>query len=261
MFKKMYFLIACFSFFSISPTFAMLDIEFGQTEDRHTVKAVQQDVVIESATPDDLRGYKAILEQLPTIGGYPAITGSEGRFATQNLDRQKAGNPFHLYSLTFGKENIGFLQLGRMPCVGYEEGPDEKNQTAHHPIIEKFMNLGLTQKADQDAGFKKENIQRVENRGVAAILPMFRPEVTENVRQKVITSTFELIRHFTSHGKTLPVENTTPHVVVGLFHPDDPIVNTFRQTGFEVDDNPGFRWFYPDAADPRRVMVERKIQL
>jgi hypothetical protein len=261
MFKKMYILITCFSFFSISPTFAMLDIELGQTEDRHTVKAVQKDVIIESATPEDLGGYKAILEQLPRFGGYPAINGSEGRFTAQNLDRQRADNPFHLYSITSGEENIGFLQLGRMPCTAYEEGPNAENPTAHHPIIEKFISLGLTQKIDQDAGFKKENIQRVENRGAAAILPMFRPDVSEEVKQQVISSTFELIRHFTSHGKTLPVENTIPHVAVGLFHPDDPIVNTFRQMGFEVDDNPEFRWFYPDAADPRRVMVERKIQL
>src|ERR1700722_19182554 len=161
MLKKMALLLSVALPFSFSQAFANWEeFKVQDNEDgTRTVRASWKDpqkkekFILESANPTSYDAYVKTLTSLPIKEGYPVPEGSEGRFKAQNVDRQKAKNLYHLYTLSYqGDENedkscLGFVQFGRMPSKGYPEGI-ETNPTAHHPIIQKWISLGLTEKID-----------------------------------------------------------------------------------------------------------------
>lgn len=143
--------------------------------------------------------------------------------------------------------------------MNYPEGTDS-NPTAHHPIIEKWISLGVTQKKDPNGGLDKDNIERVDNRGLAMILPYFSASVTVDQRIESVNACHQLVCELNRQGKRLPVEATNPYVTMSLFHPEDPNVVAFERSGFSVDAHPGFGWFYPQGETPQlRTMVTRPI--
>jgi len=253
MLKKTAFLSLLFSL-SFSQVFA----GFEEDEKERTVKwkhpKTEEELTFKSASELDFYAYSTALKSLPIKDGYPALDGQTvDRFTAQNLDRQKNGNPYHFYRLFFkGKErqvDLGFVQFGRMPTLGYEEGIAEKGME-HHPIIQTWMKLGITQQKSSVGGLKKDNIERIGNRGIAMILPIFPKEVQESkdlkeIRDTAIEACYEMICWRAQQGKLLPVEETIPHAVISLFRPDDSTVLSYLSTGFVGDDNPGFGWFYP----------------
>ncbi|MBY0291974.1 MAG: hypothetical protein K2W92_01635, partial [Alphaproteobacteria bacterium] len=152
-----------------------------------------------------------------------------------------------------------FVQFGRMPSKGYAEGI-EGHPHAHHPIIEKWISLGITQKVDPEGSLGDDNIERIENRGLAMILPLFSVEANDSQRRGAIETSFEFVRQLRERQSLLPVESTLPHAAMSLFHPADPNVQRFTENGFDGDSNPEFGWFYPQEGIPQpRTLVTRYI--
>jgi len=274
MFKKITLLLSVALPFSCSQAFANweeFEIREGKDNSK-TVKAIWKSshrhdkFTLESADPASFNKYVDTLKSLPIKEGYPAIDNSEKNFKFQNIDRQNAGNLYHLFTLSYRGEkeedkSLGFIQFGRMPSKGYQEGT-EKDPIAHHAILEKWLELGVTHKINPDGGLNDSNIERIENRGLAMILPLFKPEASEDQRKGTIETCFEFVRELKKGNYLLPVEKTLPHVAIGLFIPNDSNVGSFSANDFNVDGNEGFAWFYPKDGEPNpRVMVTRQIEI
>lgn len=246
---------------------------FEEDEKERTVRwknpQIEEEFTFTSASESDFYAYSKALKSLPIKDGYPALDGQTvDRYTAQNLDRQD-GDPYHFYRLSFKGERIeadlGFVQFGRMPTLGYDEGITPGG-TEHYPIIQTWMDLGITRQKSSMGGLGKENMERIENRGIAMIVPIFPKEVQERedlgrIRSEAIEACYEMICWRAQQGKLLPVEKTDPEVVISLFCPDDPTRLSYLSAGFQQNDNPGFGWFYPktetvlQASEP----VVRKI--
>lgn len=275
MFKKIALLVSVTFPLSISQSFANWEFfeESNPAEGPQTIRAVwkktdgDRKFFLNSAKADSLENYTGILTALPLKDGYPAVEGSEQRFKLQNTDRQEAQNPYHLYTLSSqidaGDENLplGFVQFGRMPSLGYSEGVPGY-PIAHHPIIENFMDLGITEQEHPAGGLNNDNLKRIENRGLTMILPLFTPEISPENRVGAIEACYELVAEFTKRGKTLPIEGTLPYRAVGLFHPSDSNIEAFQANGFTADTHEGYGWFYPKDGVPQpRTMVTRLVEI
>gem|GEM_PF-4389978 len=257
MFKKFIFLILALPF-TVSHSCAMWEefsIHDGEGVSK-TLTAVwrndQGRVRLTSVGPESSASYSKVLHGLPIKPGYPSPERAATTFKLQNIDRQTAGNLFHLFKVSFhenGQEfptRLGFVQLGRMNSKGYAEGI-EGNLTAHHPIIEKWISLGITRKVDPLGGLEDSNIGRIDNRGMAMILPLFKNNApqTEAFRVAAIEACYNLVCELTRRQALLPLEGTLPHAAMCLFHPTDQNVGRFVENGFDVDEDEGFGWFYP----------------
>lgn len=284
MFKKIALLVSVVFPLSVSQSFANWESfeESNLEEGAQRICAVWKNPAkdrrffLRSAEPESLESYKGILASLPLKDGYPAEEGSEQRFKFQNTDRQGAKNPYHLYTLSFqsdGSEEIcplGFIQFGRMPSLEYPEGIGAY-PTAHHFIINKWISLGITKQINPEGGFHNDNLERIENRGLAMILPLFTPDISQEDRAGAVEAAYELVCEFAKRGKMLPVEGTLPHVAVNLLHPSDPNIGAFQSSSFSADADEGFAWFYPKAIkdgeividyDPQaRTMVTRPVEI
>ena len=257
--------------FMLSQSYAVWEVFKIQEEEGtpRTIRAVwnsaqaQGRFTFESAKPEFFVEYQETLQALPLKEGYPAVDRAPNNFAAQNIDRQTNGNLYHLYTVSYqaegqdAKTRLGFVQFGRMPSKGYAEGI-EGHPHAHHPIIEKWIALGITQKVDPEGSLGDGNIERIGNRGLATILPLFNNEADETQRKGAIGTSFEFVRELTTSQRLLPVEGTLPHVAISLFHPADPNIQRFAENGFAVDVNQGFEWFYPPQP---RTMVTRLIDI
>lgn len=275
MFKKTPLLIALMLPFSVSQSFANWE-EFLIQEGEGTVKTVRArwkgpelpgSFTVESADEGSLPMYCQILANLPLKEGYPSVEGAEGRFNMQNIARQKAGNVYHLYKISYQEEgqdavSLGLIQFGRMPSKAYQEGI-EGNPEAHHPIIQKWMSLEITRQAPGTVGLADASIERIDNRGLAMILPLFNLQADEGQRRGAIQTCYELVCKLTKDEFRLPQEQTIPHVAMSLFHPEDPNIKLFVDNGFVEDKNPGFGWFYPtsEGVPQPRTMVTRLVEL
>lgn len=214
MFKKIALLVSVVFPLSVSQSFANWESfeESNLEEGAQRIRAVWKNPAkdrrffLSSAEPESLESYKGILASLPLKDGYPAEEGSEQRFKFQNTDRQGAKNPYHLYTLSSqsdGSEEIcplGFIQFGRMPSRGYPEGI-ESHPTVHHPIIQKWMSLEITKQIDPEGSFNDANLERIENRGLATILPLFTSEISQEDRIGAVEAAYELVCEFTKRGK------------------------------------------------------------
>ncbi|MBY0501909.1 MAG: hypothetical protein K2P93_07920 [Alphaproteobacteria bacterium] len=274
MFKKTPLLIALMLPFSVSQSFAVWE-EFLIQDGEETTKTVRAkwksselpgSFTLESAEAESFPIYSQTLADLPLKDGYPAVEGGEGRFNVQNIARQKVGNLYHLYKVSYQEEgqaasSLGFVQFGRMPSKGYSEGIEDK-PVIHHPIIQKWMMLQITEQAPAAESLADANINRIGNRGLAMILPLFNSHADEGQKRGTIETCYELVCKLTKDEFLLPVEGTIPHVAMSLFHPEDPNIPLFSQNGFEVDNNPGFGWFYPKEGVPQpRTMVTRYVSV
>lgn len=283
MFKKITFFLSVVLPLSLNQSFAgwitFEEIQSGQESEKiHSVRAVwhnptrKERFSLESTpcTFDAYYAYVKTLESLPLKEGYPAVEKAHESFKNQNIARQKAANSHHLYTLFCHAQEgnapllLGYVQFGRMPTVGYDEGV-EGQPTAHHPIIRKYMSLGITRKKDPEGGLNKENIESIKegdiSRGVSFILPIFNSEVLPEHKIGAVEACYEFVCELTKQGKLLPVEKTKPHVIMSLFHPQDFTIKAFAENGFDVDNDPGFGWFYPKNGAPQpRTMVTRSVR-
>ncbi|MBY0293495.1 MAG: hypothetical protein K2W92_09460, partial [Alphaproteobacteria bacterium] len=132
--------------FMLSQSYAMWEAFEIQGEEGapKTVRAVwssaqaQGRITLESARPESFEEYQGTLQALPLKEGYPSVERAPNIFAGQNINRQIAGNLYHLYTVFYQEEGqgdktpLGFVQFGRMPSKGYAEGI-EGHPHAHHP--------------------------------------------------------------------------------------------------------------------------------
>ena len=58
----------------------------------------------------------------------------------------------------------------------------------------------------------------------------------------------------------MPVEGTLPYTAVSLFHPSDPNIAAFETSGFTVDADEGFGWFYPKAIKEGDAVIGHEPQ-
>lgn len=272
MFKKITLLASAILPLSISQSFANWESfeEINLEEGGQRIHAVWKNPArdrkffLRSAGPDSFESYT----ETHAAEGYPAVERSEKHFKRQNVDRQGDKNPYHLYTLSFqidGNDEIlplGFVQFSWMPSLGYPEGMGD-DPTAYHPIIQNWMDFKITQQKDPEGGFDDDNLERIENRGLATILPFFSSDISQENRTGAVEACHKLVGEFTKRGKTLPEEGTLPYRVVSLFHPNDPNIAAFESNGFTTDAGEEFRWwFYPNFGAPQpRVMVTRLVEI
>jgi hypothetical protein len=247
---------------------------FEEDEKERTVRLknpqTEEEFTFRSASESDFYDYSRVLSSLPIKDGYPALDEQTvNRYTAQNLDRQKDGNPYHFYRLSFKgermKADLGFVQFGRMPTLGYDEGITPGG-TEHYPIIQTWMDLGITRQKSSMGGLGKEDMERIENRGIAMIVPIFPKEVQENqdlgrIRGEAIEACYEMVCWRAQQGKLLPVEKTDPEAVISLFRPDDPARLSYLSAGFRQNDNPGFGWFYPKTEMVNDSQSEKPVTL
>lgn len=300
MFKKISLFLSVALPISISQSFAVLEwVSFEDTdiEGHRHVRAVWKDsetseqVTLESTGEEFRSSYMETLKNLPIKKGYPSYLSEEKKqekqekisFDLRNINRQTAKNPYHLYTLSYQRKEeektspLGFVQFGLMPTRGYPEGTKE-NPTAHHEILKKWVELGITKQIKEE-GFQKENFERIENRGLAFILPFFNPEVSKEKKVSSIEACYKLVCKMTNLAEKsqkeedlLPseykndkeTERTLPYQVISLFDPKDENIGIFEKNGFAVDNNEGFGWFHPKGEKPQipqpRTMVTRLVE-
>lgn len=271
MFKKISLFLSVALPVSISQSFAVLEwvsFEDKDKEGYRHVRAVWKDsetseqFILESTDKESYNSYVETLKSLPMKEGYPSEKEAQTSFNNQNINRQTAKNLYHLYTLSYqDKKNetssLGFVQFGRMPTLGYPEGTEE-NPTAHHEIIKTWEKLKITTQISEKEGFKKDNFERIENRGLAVILPLFNTGLLKEEKISSIEACYKLVCKFTNLAKEsgqekdlLPIEKTLPHYVISLFDPEDGNIDSFQENGFSVDKNEGFGWFYPKGEKPQ----------
>lgn len=169
--------------------------------------------------------------------GLPA---SADTYTSNMIKRAQTGNPFTCYffhdinSPDTTRAAVGF---GRMPATGYKA-------EEHADILNHFIDLGVLRKKDEQAGLDQENLERIENRGVGVILPMLPLGLSAEYKLCVLKQAKALFETFATDGKTLPIENTQPHQLIGLFHPDDTLVPLMGEAGFTLTIKEGFKEFY-----------------
>src|SRR5471030_2310416 len=125
----------------------------------------QPPVVLTSATVEDLYCFKDTIEEKICRSGFPTDDILGNWFYEQHLKRVEEGNPYHLYVVTTQcGERLGYVHLGVMPTLGY-------CPTKHCAIIEKWISLGILEKVNNPANPCQWCLRRVDNRGLAFILP------------------------------------------------------------------------------------------
>jgi hypothetical protein len=104
MLKKLLFYFSVFSVLSSNYGHARLSSfeEYKGTGNTKTARATWkgtrgQQIIIESADSGSCSEYIQTLQDLPRKDGYPDVEGKS--FNLLNLDRQKVGNPYHLYKV------------------------------------------------------------------------------------------------------------------------------------------------------------------
>lgn len=180
--------------------------------------------------------------------GLPASAES---YTSNMVKRAETGNAFTCYFFhdTSSPETtqaaVGF---GRMPASGYKAAE-------HADILTHFIDLGVLRKKDEQAGLDEANLERIENRGVGVILPMLPLALSAQYKLCVLKQAKALFESFATEGKTLPIEKTQPHQLIGLFHPDDTLIPLMLEAGFTLTIKEGFDAFY----NKNRIMVHASL--
>lgn len=161
-------------------------------------------------------------------------------YTSNMMKRAQTGNPLTCYFFqdpTSTETTHAAVGFGRMPITGYKA--DE-----HADILNHFIDLGVLRKKDEQSGLEEDNLERIENRGLGVILPMLPLELSAQYKLCVLGKAKELFQTLANEGSTLPIENTKPHQLIGLFHPDDPLVSLMTEAGFTATSKEGFEKFY-----------------
>lgn len=169
----------------------------------------------------------------------------------KNLVKRRMGGNFYggLMVNTLENDPVAVIGFGRMPVLNYD--------AKHTDIIDTFLGFGVIERLDSGSGqeYAKENFKRVDNFGVGVMLPMIPTQLTLKQKTDVLELGSSVFQFLKNQEQLLPLENTLPHDLIGLFSPQDPLLENFRSIGFNVIEKPGFFGFY----DKNRVMVHRVL--
>jgi hypothetical protein len=94
-------------------------------------------------------------------------------------------------------------------------------------------------------------------KGLGTILPMIPESLGDEKIINVLeigVNVFQVLRNL---GYLLPVEQTVPAHVIGLFHPEDPLIAQLKAIGFQFFEHEDFASYY--NAQPR-IMAYYKLQ-
>lgn len=193
-------------------------------------------------------------EDIDTIETLVEASYSEGlpndpkEWARNLVKRRKAGNYF--CCLIFKDENftpIAAIGFGRMPALNYD--------SKFTDIIDTFIEFGVTRPKNLKDGYVKENIERVENRGIGMLLPIIPGDMSLILKQEIVKTATDVFQAFKDKKLELPIEKTLPHDLIVLLHPNDPLGNIFENVGYERIEKEGFFGFY----DKQRVILHKVL--
>jgi hypothetical protein len=192
-------------------------------------------VALNTASIEDLHLLKSLLEEKTSRSGLPSEENLGHWFYENHLRRVEEGNPYHLYAVrTQCGQCLGYVQLGVMPTLGY-------CIPQHVQIVDKWVALGVIQKVPDSCGCA---LTRVDNRGLAYMLPILKDDLTRCEEIGIIYAAYEKLRELRAGGQLLPNEKTMPHQVISLLKPSNDLIESFEGVGFKVDENKGFFEFY-----------------
>lgn len=203
------------------------------------------------------------IQDISTIAfaSYPeGLPADVKKWASNLVDRRNGGNWYScLVVNNLKNQPLAAIGYGRMPTSGYE--PNEKlDISSIIDIMDTYLDFGIIKKINssgsgQEQEYAKENFERIDNFGLGVMLPMVPTNLSEEQKIEILqlgTSVFQFLK---DKEFVLPIEKTVPHDLIGLFHPDDSIVEIFKAIKFSEIKKKGFFGFY----DKERVMVHKVL--
>lgn len=176
----------------------------------------------------------------------PSFPEGVEKYAKNLIARQTGGNPYSGLMLFISGKPAGYLGFGRMTVLNYDP--------KHIDIIQTYLDFGVTKLVDPGMGFEKENIVRVDNNGLGFVLPILPATLDEEIKTEALSLALSTYL-FLKEKAPLPIEKTNPIYLIGLFYPENPIVENFQKIGFSLLEKDGFYGYY----DCERVMVYHKL--
>lgn len=172
------------------------------------------------------------------------------KWASNLIDRRNGGNYYGCLMIeTLENQPLAAIGFGRMPVLNYDPKFTD--------IIDTFLDFGVIERVDPINGqdYAKENFKRVDNFGLGVMLPMVPTDLLEEQKKDILKLGTDVFQFLKNQEFELPLEKTKPHDLIGLFHPDDSIVEIFKAIGFNKIAKEGFFGFY----DKSRVIVHKVL--
>lgn len=171
------------------------------------------------------------------------------KWAENLINRRNGGNWYSCLTIKEKEEGkiVAFLGLGRMPALNYDPKFTD--------IIKTWMNFKVIQQINSEDGYNKDNFKRVENAGIAFILPIIPISLSTEDKNNIITMGTDVVEFFKSKNFLLPIEKTLPHDVITLLSSKDSLGKNFQEAGYELIEKEGFFGFY----DKERIMLHKAL--
>jgi hypothetical protein len=155
-------------------------------------------------------------------------------------------NPYTGLLIFKDDKPVGFLTTGVMPAVGFLPGYILEK---HPTIIKTFIGFGairLKEKPDvENPTHAPQVYEQVEDGGLGMLLPVLpRQLLSESEIRTALNVGVAAFQNLRDQGKKLPRVNTSPDKVMGLFHPDDPLIKDLEAVGFMILRDKGLFEFY-----------------
>lgn len=171
-------------------------------------------------------------------------------WSENHINRQKGGNSFSALILENSEgQPVGVLGFGRMPVLNYN--PNFKD------IIETYLGFGVIRlkNPEADSKYAQDNIERVDNQGIAVLLPILPQSLGEEKIKEALKIGISVVQ-FLKKSTILPFEGTAPTHLIGLYHPQDPLIPALEAVGFEILAKDGFKEYYSEP----RVMAHLNLK-
>lgn len=170
------------------------------------------------------------------------------KWAENLIVRRNGGNYYScLIVKDTADQTVAALGLGRMPSLGYEPKFTD--------IIDTWMNFGVIGQKSPENGYAKDNFERLENAGIATLLPIIPMSLTPEAQSEIIKLGAEVVQFFKDKNFVLPIEKTLPHDLITLLSPADLLCEKFKEVGFTLLEKEGYAGFY----DKERVILHKVL--
>lgn len=255
MLKKLVVLVVTFLPFILNQGYAHWD-EFKIFEGADGSMAIRaryilpsgRKIDIRSTSQDDRKRYLKLMKNQHK-DAYIPYKAADYFFTHYNLFRQKAGLLCHLYSFSSDGTELGFIQIGRLKTFGvFFNGAWREYDTENwEKVMQTWIRLGIIKQKERDEECVPSNLERIEERGLARILPILNLALGEKDQEAALEACFHLISRFQEEGVRLLAEkkvdsyeeeSTLPYQVIGEFKQDDPIIDRLQNIGFTFTQSP-----------------------
>ncbi|MBY0501915.1 MAG: hypothetical protein K2P93_07950 [Alphaproteobacteria bacterium] len=272
MLKKLVILVVIFSSFILNQGYAHWD-EFKIFRGEDGSKSIKasytlpsgRKVDIRSTSQDDRMRYLALAKNQYQEGYIPHKI-ADYFFTRYNLLRQKEGLLWHLYSFSSEGKELGFIQIGRLKTFGvfFKGAWREYSSENWEKVMQTWISLEIIKQKERDVECALPNLERIEERGLARILPILDLTLSEEDQEAALEACFHLISRFQQEGERLLAEkkaesyeeeSTLPYQVVGEFKQDDSIVHRLQSIGFISTQSP-----LPQTSREPCAILTKKIE-